>query len=90
METYPGLSAPMIQRIYQTLGKDRLTKILEMLIQDPYLYTGGWPDLTLFNTERLFFSEVKTKDGLTARQVETIPKIKKILDLDVKILRIIN
>jgi hypothetical protein len=75
-------------RLFDLLGKDRLTRIVKTLFRDPYAFSQGWPDLTAITQDEVQFIEVKAKDKLTVSQLITIPEMIGAADISVKVLQI--
>ena len=74
-ECYPGLNKQIIEGLYETIGKDRLAEIAAAMLEDPYRYRSGWPDLTLTNGSEMFWAEVKTTDKLHENQISTLTRM---------------
>lgn len=81
-EAYPGLSTKIIEGLYSTLGIEKLAAILWVLLEEPYLYRKGWPDLTLFGGGKVRLVEIKQKDNLHMSQITTISAMREATGLD--------
>lgn len=78
-ERHPDLSTDLIRRVFNSLTCDQWASTLRTVIDDPYRYRKGWPDLTLVRDHSLRLVEVKTTDRLTMSQLTTIPTFAKIM-----------
>lgn len=74
--------------LFDHLGNERLTQILDAFLVDPYAFSQGWPDLTVIGDEGLQFVEVKEKDKLTVSQLITVPAMIKAAHIPVKVLQV--
>ena len=72
-ERFPGLNEQLIDGAYSAIGVERLVRILDLLLENPYLYRKGWPDLAVFRGEEIRFVEVKSGDRLHMSQLITMP-----------------
>jgi hypothetical protein len=81
-EAYPGLTTNIIEGLYSAIGVEKLSAILWVLSEEPYLYRKGWPDLTLFGNGAVRFVEIKQKDNLHMSQITTISAIREATSLD--------
>lgn len=89
-ETYPGLTADAVSNLFATLGNDTLVAITRALMEDPYQYRSGWPDLTMTNGDNLIWYEVKTTDKLHGSQIATLRRMLPLLPGDVGVIRLTN
>ncbi len=71
-ELYPSLSPEGIVNIFLALGSKRLAAITKAIMEDPYKYRSGWPDLTMIRNGLILWVEVKTTDKLHMRQIITL------------------
>jgi len=83
-----GAEESFATQLFDHLGNERLTQILDALLVDPYAFSQGWPDLTTIGDEGLQFVEVKEKDKLTVSQLITIPAMVKAAHIPVKVLQV--
>ena len=87
-EYYPGLSSTLMTELYRSLPTTALTKLMHLLMREPYDYGRGWPDLTLVRGKEVRFVEVKTTDKLHKSQLITIPAIRDVLPATFSILQL--
>ena len=83
-----GADERFAARLFDNLGNERLKRILDTLLVDPYAFSKGWPDLTIIGDEDIYFVEVKENDKLTASQLITIPAMAKAAHITVKVLQV--
>jgi hypothetical protein len=81
-DAYPGLTREVVEGLYRAIGIEKLAAILWVLLEEPYLYRKGWPDLTLFGNGTVRFVEIKQKDTLHASQITTISAMREATGLD--------
>lgn len=65
----------------QTLGRERISKMVDWLLRDPRL-AGGWPDLTLFKGNEVRLVEAKKRDLLMFHQARSIELISRYMSPD--------
>lgn len=88
-DKYSGLTAELMTALWQALGQDLLERILARLLENPYAYGKGWPDLTLVQARDLLFVEVKTTDRLYPSQLCWFRGIAEPLRLPFHILQLV-
>lgn len=87
-ESYPGLSAQAMVAIYHALGNEKLAQITAAIMEAPYNYRAGWPDITMTNGEQLLWAEVKTTDRLHMSQISTIHRMKPLLPGTIRVVQL--
>lgn len=85
---YYGISKSLILQLFDWLGRDRLVLIASILLEDRYLFSKGWPDLTLVRNGNVRFVEVKTTDKLHFSQLVVMPTMMQEADLNFEIVKI--
>jgi len=83
-----GAEESFVTQLFDNLGNERLTRILDTFLVDPYAFSQGWPDLTIIGGEGIHLIEVKEKDKLTVSQLITIPAMAKAAHITVKVLQV--
>jgi hypothetical protein len=89
-EWYPGLTAATIALLFESLGSERLAQITSAMLEDPYLYRAGWPDLTMTNGIEMLWAEIKTTDRLHMSQITTIHRMKPLLPGRICVVQLIS
>lgn len=89
-EFYPSLSPEGIVDLFLALGSKRLAAITKAIMEDPYKYRSGWPDLTIIRNGLILWVEVKTTDKLHMSQIVTLSRMKDLLPGELKVLQLIN
>jgi len=84
-----GINEDLIIKIYKGLGNEEFAKIGTLYFNDPYVYSKGWPDLTIVKDNKVKFIEVKVRDKLQRSQIITISTLKKSTNLYISVLKII-
>lgn len=84
-----GLDSKIIDLTYSSLGSQKLEKVMKLLFEDFYAFIKGWPDLTIIIDGEAKFIEVKVKDKLHRSQLITLSALKKYVNLDISVLKII-
>lgn len=74
--------------LWKVLGNNKLYSILEKLLDNPYQFSSGWPDLILYNGNNVLFIEIKTTDKLNRAQIILIRDLLIPLNLNCKVLKI--
>lgn len=87
-ETYPGLSAESITKLFRAIGAETLTRITSAMMKDPYRYRSGWPDLTMTNNNHLLWCEIKTTDKLHDSQISTLRHMRSVLPGSIGVTRL--
>ncbi len=85
---YPGLTAGMISSMFTAIGAERLAQITAAIMEDPYVYRSGWPDLTMVKGSDMFWVEIKTTDRLHTSQIMTISRMKPLLPGEVRVVQL--
>ena len=88
-ECYPGLTAEAMASLFIALGSERLAQITAAIMEAPYSYRAGWPDLTMTNGEQMLWAEVKTTDRLHMSQVSTLHRMKPLLPGYVRVVQLV-
>lgn len=78
-EYYPGLTSEAIASLFDALGSERLADIAAAIMEAPYTYRAGWPDLTMTNGSEMLWAEIKTTDRLHQSQITTLHRMKPLL-----------
>lgn len=87
-DAYPGLTVEIIKLLFNSLGSETLAKITEAIMEDPYSYRAGWPDLIMTNGDTILWAEIKTTDKLHMSQVSTLYRMKSLLPGKIKVIQI--
>jgi len=87
-ELAPSLDESVAKAFFDKLGKNKMTELLKLIAQDPYVYRAGWPDLALIKDSKLKFVEVKTSDKLHHSQIRLIPKLMKTIDCEISVCKL--
>jgi len=88
-EWYPGLTPFAIASLFDTLGAERLAQITSAIMEDPYLYRAGWPDLTMTNGSEMLWAEIKTTDRLHMSQITTLHRMKPLLSGNIRVIQLV-
>lgn len=88
-EYYPGLTPSAIASLFDTLGTESLAQITSAIMEDPYLYRAGWPDLTMTNGTEMLWAEIKTTDRLHISQITTIHRMKPLLPGNIRVIQLV-
>ena len=78
-EYYPGLTEGIMSSLFAAIGAERLTQITAAIMENPYTYRAGWPDLTMVKGLDMLWVEIKTTDRLHLSQIMTIFRMKPLL-----------
>ncbi|RFC33010.1 MAG: hypothetical protein DID91_2727703146 [Candidatus Nitrotoga sp. MKT] len=87
---YPGLSANIMSSLFAAIGAERLARITAAVMENPYSYRAGWPDLTMVKDSVMFWAEIKTTDRLHMSQIMTIYRMKPLLPGDMRVIQLIK
>lgn len=87
---YPELSIEFASAAFDAINKKTFVKVAKKIVENPYLYRNGWPDLTLVKGEEVLFVEVKTSDKLHESQLITIPEMRNILPFKFSVSRVVK
>lgn len=85
-EWYPGLTQGAVASIFDTLTSERLAEITSVIMEDPYKYRAGWPDLTMTNGTELLWAEIKTTDRLHMSQITTLHRMMPLLPGKIRVI----
>ncbi len=72
--------------LWDAMGPNLIARLAAGVLEDPYLFRNGWPDLTLVRDGRVKFIEIKTTDRLHHTQFTTIEELLLPVGLDVSVL----
>jgi hypothetical protein len=89
-ECYPGLTPSVIASLFDTLGSERLAQITSAIMEAPYLYRAGWPDLIMTNGSEMLWAEIKTTDRLHMSQITTLYRMKPLLSGNLRVIQLIS
>lgn len=87
-EYYPGLTADTMSSLFLAIGATRLAVITAAMMENPYSYRAGWPDLTIVKGSDMHWVEIKTTDRLHMSQIMTIFRMKPLLPGSVRVLQL--
>lgn len=76
---YPGLTAGIMSSLFTAIGAERLAQLTAAIMENPYSYRAGWPDLTMVKGSDMLWVEIKTTDRLHISQIMTIFRMKPLL-----------
>lgn len=76
---YPGLTEGIMSSLFAAIGAERLAQITAAIMENPYSYRAGWPDLTMVKGSDMLWVEIKTTDRLHLSQIMTIFRMKPLL-----------
>lgn len=85
---YPGLTAKIMSSLFAAIGAERLAQITAAVMENPYSYRAGWPDLTMVKDSGMFWVEIKTTDRLHMSQVMTISRMKPLLPGNMRVVQL--
>ena len=85
---YPGLTANIMSSLFAAIGAERLAQITAALMENPYSYRAGWPDLTMVKDSDMFWVEIKTTDRLHMSQIMTIYRMKPLLPGNMRVVQL--
>lgn len=83
-----GMTEKLVVALFEILGRNRLRRIAKVFLNDPFLYSTGWPDLLVIMDGVPRFIEVKTTDRLHVSQIIVMPEMMAAGDLEFEIVRI--
>lgn len=89
-EYYPGLTAGVMSSLFAAVGAERLAQITAAIMEDPYKYRAGWPDLTMEKGSEMLWVEIKTTDRLHMSQIMTIFRMKPLLPGNMRVVQLIK
>jgi hypothetical protein len=87
-EYYPGLTAGIMSSLFAAIGAERLAQITAAIMENPYSYRAGWPDLTMVKGSDMFWVEIKTTDRMHLSQIMTIFRMKPLLPGNVRVVQL--
>ena len=88
-ERFPGLTPSAIASLFDALGGERLAQITSVIMEDPYLYRAGWPDLTMTKGPEMLWAEIKTTDRLHMSQITTLHRMKSLLPGNICVIQLV-
>lgn len=89
MQKYcPGLNAEIMSSLFNAIGSERLAQIAAAIMEDPYKYRAGWPDLTMERGSEMLWVEIKTTDRLHTSQIMTIFRMKPLLPGNIRLVQL--
>lgn len=88
-EYYPGLTSDAISSLFDALGSEQLAHIAAAIMEAPYTYRAGWPDLTMTNGSDMFWAEIKTTDRLHQSQITTLHRMKPLMPGRIRVIQLI-
>jgi hypothetical protein len=74
--------------LFNSLGSETLAQITEAIMEAPYSYRAGWPDLTMTNGDTMLWAEIKTTDRLHMSQISTLDRMKSLLPGEIRVVHI--
>ena len=87
-EYYPGLTAGIMSSLFAAIGAERLAQITAAVMENPYSYRAGWPDLTMVKGSDMLWVEIKTTDRLHISQIMTIFRMKPLLPGNMRVVQL--
>lgn len=85
---YPGLTEDIMSSLFVAIGAERLAQITAAVMENPYSYRAGWPDLTMVKGSDMFWVEIKTTDRLHMSQIMTIYRMKPLLPGNIRVVQL--
>lgn len=85
---YPRVTATFLRSLAVVFKNQSIVDVAEIIMNDPYAYRAGWPDLTVLKDGNLSFVEVKTTDKLHASQIRFAREVAAPLNLDCSVVRL--
>ena len=89
-EYYPGLTEGIMSSFFAAIGAERLAQITAAIMENPYSYRAGWPDLTMVKGSDMLWVEIKTTDRLHISQIMTIFRMKPLLPGNIRVVQLIK
>lgn len=89
-EWHPGLTPGAMASIFDTLTSGHLAEITLAIMEDPYKYRAGWPDLTMANGTELLWAEIKTTDRLHMSQITTLHRMMALLPGKIRVIQLVE
>jgi len=88
-EYYPGLTTAIMSSLFAAIGAERLAQITAAIMENPYVYRAGWPDLTMVKGgANMLWVEIKTTDRLHISQIMTIFRMKPLVPGNMRVVQI--
>jgi hypothetical protein len=87
-EWYPDLSTSAVVQVFESVGPERLAAIAAAIMEAPYTYRAGWPDLTMTNGLKMLWAEIKTTDKLQHSQITTLRRMRGLLTGDIRVVQL--
>ena len=85
---YPGLTADIMSSLFAAIGAERLAQITAAIMENPYSYRAGWPDLTMAKGSEMLWVEIKTTDRLHMSQINTLFRMKPLLPGNMRVVQL--
>lgn len=85
---YPELNSDIMSSLFAAIGAERLAQITEKIMENPYSYRSGWPDLTMVKDSDMLWVEIKTTDRLHVSQIMTMSRMKPLLPGSLRVLQL--
>ena len=74
--------------LFAAIRAERLAQITAAIMENPYSYRAGWPDLTMVNGSDMLWVEIKTTDRLHMSQIMTIFRMKSLLPGNLRVVQL--
>lgn len=84
------LTVNFAEKFYDAMEKVELVTIAQKMLENPYEFCKGWPDLTVIKNNEVLFIEVKVKDKLHKSQLITFSVMNKIVENKFRVCRIVK
>lgn len=85
---YPGLTPSLMTSLFAAIGAQQLAQITAAIMENPYRYRSGWPDLTMIKGSDMSWVEIKTSDRLHVSQIMTISRMKPLLPGNIRVVQL--
>lgn len=84
----PLTSSSSLMALWDALGGPTMASLATLIVQGPWSFRMGWPDLTVVKNGTVRFIEVKTTDTLLESQIDTIREVLLPASMDVSVLQL--
>jgi hypothetical protein len=74
--------------LFAAIGAQQLAQITAAIMENPYRYWSGWPDLTMIKGSDMSWVEIKTSDRLHISQIMTISRMKPLLPGKIRVVQL--